>query len=38
MNFRRAAEDNYLDGAKVGSLRGVFQTMEQTNIWINLGG
>jgi hypothetical protein len=37
MNFRRAAEGDYLDGVEIESLRGVFQTMERTDIWINLG-
>ena len=37
MNFRRAAKEDYLEGAEIGSLRGVFQTMEETDIWLNLG-
>jgi len=37
MNFRRAAKDDYLDGAEQGSLKGLFQTMDQSDIWLNIG-
>ena len=37
MNFRRVAKDNYLDGVEVGSLRGLFKTMDETDIWLNMG-
>jgi hypothetical protein len=36
MNFRRAAKEDYLDGTEIGSLRGVFQKMEETDVWLNL--
>ncbi len=37
MNFRRAAKDNYIEGAEVGSLKGLFKTLSETDIWLNLG-
>lgn len=37
MNFRRAAKDDYLDGAEQGSLKGLFKTTGETDIWLNLG-
>jgi len=37
VNFRRAAKDNYLDGAGVGALKGLFKTLEETDVWLNLG-
>jgi hypothetical protein len=37
MNFRRAAREDYLDGTEIGSLKKVFQTMKETDIWLNLG-
>jgi len=35
MNFRRAAKDDYLEGTEVGSLRGLFETMKGTKVWLN---
>jgi hypothetical protein len=37
VNFRRAAKDDYLAGAEVGSLKGLFQTMDETDVWLNIG-
>jgi|GEM_PF-1116050 len=37
MNFRRAAKDGYLNGAEVGSLKGLFNTMGETDVWLNIG-
>jgi hypothetical protein len=37
MNFRRAAREDYLDNTEIGSLKKVFQTMDETDIWLNLG-
>lgn len=37
MNFRRAAKDDYLDGTEVGSLKGLFKTMGEADIWLNIG-
>ena len=37
MNYRRAAKDDYLEGADTGSLKGLFQTMGESDIWLNLG-
>ncbi len=37
MNFRRAAKDNYLDGAGVGALKGLLKTSQETDVWLNLG-
>lgn len=37
MNFRRAAKDDYLDGIEVRSLRSLFKTMRDTNVWLNFG-
>jgi hypothetical protein len=37
VNFRRAAKDDYLDGAEQGSLKGLFQTMDESDIWLNVG-
>ena len=37
MNFRRAAKDDYVQGTDAGSLKGLFQTMEVTDIWLNVG-
>lgn len=37
MNFRRAAKEDYLDGTEVGSLKKLFKTMEDTDIWLNIG-
>lgn len=37
MNFRRAAKDDYLEGAEQGSLKGLFGTMAGTDIWLNIG-
>jgi hypothetical protein len=37
MNFRRAAKDDYLDGTEVGSLKGLFKTMRETDVWLNIG-
>jgi len=37
VNFRRAAKDDYLDGAEQGSLKGLFQTMDESDIWLNIG-
>jgi hypothetical protein len=37
MNFRRAAKNDYLDGTEVGSLKGLFRTMEETDVWLNIG-
>jgi hypothetical protein len=37
LNFRRAAKDDYLDGAEQGSLKGLFQTMDESDIWLNIG-
>jgi len=36
VNFRRAAKEDYLEGAEIGALKGVFQTMKETDIWLNL--
>jgi hypothetical protein len=37
MNFRRAAKDDYLNGAEQGSLKGLFQTMSESDVWVNVG-
>jgi hypothetical protein len=37
MNYRRAAKDDYLDGTEQGSLKGLFKTTNETDIWLNLG-
>jgi len=37
VNFRRAAKDDFLDGADVGSLKGLFETMGASDIWLNIG-
>jgi hypothetical protein len=37
VNFRRAAQDDYLDGAEIGSLKGLFRTMHESDIWLNIG-
>jgi len=37
LNFRRAAKDDYLAGTEVGSLKGLFKTMDETDIWLNMG-
>lgn len=37
MNFRRSAKDDYLDGTEVGSLKGLFETMSDSDIWLNIG-
>ncbi len=37
MNFRRVAKENYLDGVEVGSLKGLFKTMAETDVWLNMG-
>jgi hypothetical protein len=37
VNFRRAAKDDYLAGTEVGSLKGLFATMAESDVWINIG-
>lgn len=37
MNFRRAAKDDFIEGATVGSLRGLFTTMGDSDVWLTLG-
>ena len=37
MNFRRAAKDDYLEGAEIGSLKGLFKTMGDSDVWLNIG-
>jgi hypothetical protein len=37
MNFRHAAKDNFLEGTEVGSLKGLFNTMGESDIWLNIG-
>lgn len=37
MNFRRAAKEDYMEGTEVGSLKGVYKTMKETDVWLNLG-
>jgi len=37
MNYRRAAKEDYLDNTEVGSLKGLFKTMGESNIWLNIG-
>ena len=37
MNFRRAAKEDYIDGSEVGSLKGLFETMGDSDIWLNIG-
>ncbi len=37
MNFRRAAKDDFIDGTAVGSLRGLFATMRESDVWLTLG-
>lgn len=37
MNFRRAAKEDYLDGSDVGSLKGLFKTMGDSDVWLNIG-
>ena len=37
MNFRRAAKDDYLDGTEIGTLKGLFRTMDETDCWLNIG-
>lgn len=36
MNFRRAAKEDYMDGADVGSLKGFMDCMAATDVWIAL--
>jgi len=35
MNYRRAAKEDYLDGTEKGSLKGLFKTMGETDVWLN---
>ena len=37
MNFRRAAKEDYIPGAQLGSLKALFATLRETDVWINLG-
>jgi hypothetical protein len=37
MNFRRAAKEDFLDGVEVGSLKGLFKTMGESDTWLNIG-
>jgi hypothetical protein len=37
MNFRRAAKGDYLDLTEVGSLKGLFKIMGETDVWLNIG-
>jgi len=37
VNFRRAAKDDYIEGAEIGSLKGLFKTMGESDVWINIG-
>ena len=37
MNFRRAAKADLIDGTSVGSLRGLFATMGESDAWLTLG-
>lgn len=37
MNFCRAAKEDYLEGAVVGSLSTLFKIMVETDIWLNIG-
>jgi hypothetical protein len=37
VNFRRAAKDDFLAGAAISSLKGLFQTMGESDAWLNLG-
>jgi len=37
VNFRRAAKDDYLANTEIGSLKGLFATMGETDVWLNLG-
>ncbi len=37
MNFRRAAKEDFLEGVEVGSLKGLFNTMGESDIWLNMG-
>jgi hypothetical protein len=37
MNFRRAAKDDFVSGTAVGSLKGLFATMGESDVWLTLG-
>ena len=37
MNYRRAAKDDYLEGTEQASLKGLFKTMGESDVWLNLG-
>ncbi len=37
MNFRRAAKEDYIPEAKQGSLKNLFATMRETDVWLNMG-
>ena len=37
MNFRRAAKEDFLDGTNVGSLRGLFESLGESDAWLTLG-
>jgi len=30
-------KDDYLDNAEVGTLKGLFKTMGETDVWLNMG-
>jgi hypothetical protein len=37
MNFRRAAKDDYLANTEISSLKGMFETMGESDVWLNIG-
>lgn len=37
MNFRRAAKQDYIEGTEMGSLKALFKTSGETDVWLNLG-
>jgi hypothetical protein len=36
MNFRRAAKDDFIDGTTVSSLKGLFATLGESDVWLTL--
>jgi hypothetical protein len=37
VNFRCSAGDSYIEGAEKGALKGLFELMKKSDIFINLG-
>lgn len=37
MNFRHAAKDDFLEGTEVSTLKALFKTMGESDVWLNIG-